>query len=79
MVNTVNAYNYLSPSTLFMIILWPFGFANGHELLVAVICLDVAELLSLMVTIYSSYTLECSPSSSAVSGSITIKIMPHGR
>lgn len=62
-----------------MIIMWPFGLANAHELLVGVVCLDVAELLSLMVTIYSSYALECNPSSSAVSGSITIKIMPHGR
>lgn len=61
-----------------MIIMWPFGLANAHELLVGVVCLGVVELLSLMVTIYSLYAPECNPSSSAVSGIITIKIIPHG-
>lgn len=60
-----------------MKIIWPFGLANAHELLVYVVSLDVAELLSMMVTIYSSQALECNPSSSAVSGDITLKTMPH--
>lgn len=41
-------------------------------------CLNIAELLSLMRTIYSLRALECNLTLSAVSGDITIKTMPHG-
>lgn len=66
------------PSAPFMIIIWPLGLANAHELMVSVGCLNVAKLLSLMVTIYSSEAPECNLRSSAGSGNITIKITPHG-
>lgn len=36
-----------------MIIIWPFGLDNAYDLLVGVGSLNAAELLSVMVTIYS--------------------------
>lgn len=44
-------------SAVFMTIIWPFDFSNAHQVSLSLGFLNVAELLSLMVTINSSQTL----------------------